>query len=215
MEDTNRSLFERLPEEKKNRILQASIEEFAEHGFHQASINRLVSRIGIAKGSIFQYFGSKERLFSFVFDHSLELAKNRLKNVREITSTAPFFERLKSIIWAGIDFVEQHPNIYRLYLKMIFQDKFPLREELLKKIHLLSADYLKPLVEDAISKGELRRDLDPDFVVFFLDSTLDRFLQAFTVPFWDAGSGIYKASRKELARKIDSLVSLIAKGLSV
>ncbi|MGC8719429.1 MAG: TetR/AcrR family transcriptional regulator [Thermodesulforhabdaceae bacterium] len=214
MEDTNRNLFERLPEEKKDRIIQASIEEFAEHGFHQASINRLVTRLGIAKGSIFQYFGSKERLFSFVFDYAIELAKNRLRNVREVSSREPFFERLRRIIWAGIDFVEQHPNIYRLYLKMIFQDNFPLREELLRKIHLLSAEYLKPLVETAISKGELRSDLDPDFVVFFLDSTLDRFLQAYSVAFWDAGAGIYKASREKLARMIDNLISLIEKGLS-
>lgn len=208
------NLFERLPEEKRNRILQASIDEFAEHGFHQASVNRLVSRIGIAKGSIFQYFGSKERLFAFVFNYAIELVKSRLKGIRDITRNMPFFQRLKSIIWAGIDFVEEHPAIYRLYLKMIFQDNFPLRDEFLKKIHLMSADYLASLVEDAISRGELRKDLDVSFVVFFISSLLDRFLQAYTVAFWDGGAGIYMASRDDLAGKIEHLVLIMERGLS-
>ncbi|MEJ5301283.1 MAG: TetR/AcrR family transcriptional regulator [Thermodesulforhabdaceae bacterium] len=214
MTKPNRDVFDRLPLEKKERIIQVSIEEFADHGFHQASINRLVSRLGIAKGSIFQYFGSKEKFFAFIFDYAVELAKNRLRGVRENTKNLPFFQRVKSILWAGIDFVEQHPNIYRLYLKMIFHENFPLREELLKKVHLLSADYLKPLVDDAISRGELRNDLDIDFVVFFIDSMLDRFLQAYTVAFWDVEAGIYRAPREELARKVEQLISILEKGLA-
>jgi len=214
MAEPSHNLFERLPSEKKNRIIQASIDEFADHGFHQASINRLVNRLGIAKGSIFQYFGSKEKLFTFVFDHAIELAKTKLRNVRETTKALPFFQRIRSIIWAGVEFVEEHPNIYRLYLKMIFHENFPLREELLKKVHILSADYLKSIVEDAISKGELRSDLDIDFVVFFLDSMLDRFLQAYTVAFLDIGAGIYKATKRELEGKIDQFMSILEAGLS-
>jgi AcrR family transcriptional regulator len=214
MAKTSHNLFDRLPPEKKDRIIQASIDEFADHGFHQASINRLVNRLGIAKGSIFQYFGSKEKLFTFVFDYAIELAKTKLRSVRETTKALPFFQRIRSIIWAGIEFVEEHPNIYRLYLKMIFHENFPLREELLKKVHILSADYLRSLVEDAISKGELRNDLDIDFVVFFLDSMFDRFLQAYTVAFLDIGAGIYRAPKKELAGKIDQFMSILEAGLS-
>lgn len=214
MEGSSYSLFDRLPQEKKERILQASIDEFAEHGFHQASINRLVSRLGIAKGSIFQYFGSKERLFAFVFDYAIEMVKSKLRSVRDVTKEMSFPHRLKSILWAGINFVEQHPNIYRLYLKMIFQDNFPLRDELLKKIHLMSADFLTSLVEHAISRGEVRKDLDVDFIVFFLNSVLDRFIQAYTVAFWDAGAGIYRADKEELGRRIDWLISIVERGLS-
>ncbi|MCX7822618.1 MAG: TetR/AcrR family transcriptional regulator [Syntrophobacterales bacterium] len=215
MEDSSYNLFNRIPKDKRERLLHASIEEFAEHGFHQASINRLVNRLGIAKGSIFRYFGSKERLFAFVFDYAIELVKARLRGIRDITKEMPFFQRLKSILWVGINFVEQHPSIYRLYLKMIFQENFPLRDELLRKVHLMSAEYLTSLVRDSISKGEIRNDLDVDFVVFFLNSMLDRFLQAYTVAFWDAGTGIYKAPQEELLRKVDHFVSVIEKGLAI
>ncbi|MGD8916938.1 MAG: helix-turn-helix domain-containing protein, partial [Syntrophobacterales bacterium] len=51
--------FAKLPSEKQERVLDAAIEEFSRWGYDKASINRMVDRIGIAKGSIFQYFGSK------------------------------------------------------------------------------------------------------------------------------------------------------------
>ena len=50
-------------------------ERFAEHGYHQASVNRIVGRLGIAKGSLFQYFGSKEGLFRHLFARALEELK--------------------------------------------------------------------------------------------------------------------------------------------
>ena len=48
-----RDTFNKLDESKKNRILDAAVDEFSQHGFRQASVNRMVERIGIAKGSHF------------------------------------------------------------------------------------------------------------------------------------------------------------------
>ncbi len=214
MKEKHNTIFERLSPEKQEKIVREAIEEFSTYGFHRASINRLVKRLGIAKGSIFQYFGTKEGLFSFIFDYSVELVKATLKKVRENTKGLPFFERLKEILKTGIDFVENHPKIYRIYLKMIFQDGFPLREAFLKKVHLFSADYLVSIIEDSIRKGEIRNDLDVKTITFFLDAIMDRFLQAYTTEFLDANTGIYKASREELERFIDQLVNIIEKGLS-
>ena len=53
-----------------------AIDEFASHGFKEASLNRLVQKVGIAKGSIFQYFGTKEKLFGFIFDHAVNLVRH-------------------------------------------------------------------------------------------------------------------------------------------
>ncbi|MCA1987383.1 MAG: TetR/AcrR family transcriptional regulator, partial [Desulfovibrio sp.] len=58
--------FAKIDPEKRARILEASLQEFAEYGYAQASINRVVQRCAIAKGSIFQYFSSKEGLFAYV-----------------------------------------------------------------------------------------------------------------------------------------------------
>lgn len=50
-------------EAKRERIVNAAMQHFAEHGYHAARIEDLSAQLGVAKGSIFQYFGSKGGLF--------------------------------------------------------------------------------------------------------------------------------------------------------
>ncbi len=48
---------------KRARIIEAALRHFAEHGYQAARIEDLSAQLGVAKGSIFQYFGSKGGLF--------------------------------------------------------------------------------------------------------------------------------------------------------
>ena len=48
--------FFNLPEDKRALICKVALEEFGEYTFDQASINRIVAKAGIAKGSFYQYF---------------------------------------------------------------------------------------------------------------------------------------------------------------
>src|SRR6202030_2760700 len=50
-------------EAKRARIIDAALQHFAERGYHAARIEDLAAQLGFAKGSIFQYFGSKAGLF--------------------------------------------------------------------------------------------------------------------------------------------------------
>ncbi len=211
--ESARATFRNLDGGKQDKILDAAVDEFAQYGFSLASMNRLVQRVGIAKGSLFQYFGSKEGLFRFVFDYSVELVRQTLRGVKQESSTTDFFERIYRSLLAGIEFIDRHPRVYQIYLKMIFQENFPLRTQFLQQVHLFSAEYLTPMVQDGIDRGELRPDLDIAMTAFYLDALLDRFLQAYSVSFLDARAGFYQASRDEIQRRARELVRMLATGL--
>ncbi len=210
-----RETFEKLETDKKQRILDTAVEEFADQGFRQASVNRIVQKLGIAKGSIFQYFGTKEGLFSFIFDHAVSLVRHSLRRVKQDTSETDFFERIRRSLIAGIAFIQEHPRVYQIYLKMIFQEDFPLRGQFLQQVHLFSAEYLQPLVESGIARGDLRPDLDIGTTVFFLDALMDRFLQAYCVSFLDAGSGLYQADQATVETRIEELIQLLRFGMGI
>lgn len=209
-----RETFKNLESDKQQRILDIAIGEFAAHGFRQASMNRMVQKLAIAKGSLFQYFVNKEGLFRVIFDHAVGLVRRSLRQVKQDTVEQDFFQRIGQSLLAGIRFIQQHPRIYRIYLKMIFQEDFPLRTEFLQQVHLFSNDYLRPLVEKGIADGDLRSDLDVNMTVFFLDALMDRFLQAYCVSFLDAGAGIYGAPESEMERHIVEFIKLIRRGMS-
>src|SRR5262250_3092380 len=66
-------LYQRQPklrprsETKRARIVEAATQYFAERGYHDARVGDIAASLGIAKGSIFQHFGSKDGLFFEVY----------------------------------------------------------------------------------------------------------------------------------------------------
>jgi AcrR family transcriptional regulator len=70
--------FLNLDSEKRDRILNAAMEEFAHKGYKNASTNEIVVSAGIAKGLLFHYFKNKKQLFLFLFDYSVELITNEI-----------------------------------------------------------------------------------------------------------------------------------------
>ncbi len=205
--------FLRLKPEKQKKILETAVFEFAQYGFRQASVNRMAQSLGIAKGSFFQYFGNKEGLFRYIFDYAVQLVRWSLRRVKAETADRDFFEKIRRSLLAGIDFIREHPHVYRIYLKMLFQEDFPFREEFLKRVRFFSADYLTSLVEKGMEDGELRSDLDVRCVVFYLDALMDRFLQAHCVPFLDAGTGLYGARPADVEKRVDDFVRFLRSGL--
>ncbi|MEF2230086.1 MAG: TetR/AcrR family transcriptional regulator [Pseudodesulfovibrio sp.] len=197
---SNRQTFENLPEEKRGRVLNEATREFADHGYQGASINRIVDRLGIAKGSLFKYFGSKEGLFEHVFSRAVADFKGPLKAIRD--SEGDFFTRIGQSLLAGAAFIDGHPHIYAIYLKMLFNENFPLRERFLGEIRRAHAKYLGALVDDGIAAGELRPDIDRGMTVFLLHTTLDRFLQHHAVPSLDTGIDPAPRSTEDRVRAV-------------
>ena len=58
--------FLRLPEEKRDRVLNAAWDEFMTVSFAKASVNRIVQAAGIPRGSFYQYFEDKSDLFHYL-----------------------------------------------------------------------------------------------------------------------------------------------------
>jgi AcrR family transcriptional regulator len=204
--------FENLPDDKRERVLAVATREFADHGYHQASVNRIVDQLGIAKGSLFKYFGNKQGLFEYLFGHTVAQFKKPLKLIRDDTR-GDFFERVERSLLAGVDFVSAHPLVYRIYLKMVYQESFPMRDRFLGEIRQASSKYLRGLVADAADSGQLRPGLDQDMVVHHLDAVMDRFLQACAVPALDAGAGLAGADTRAIRDKAKTVIDFLRHGL--
>jgi TetR/AcrR family transcriptional regulator len=209
-----KATFSKLPSEKQDRVLDAAIEEFSRWGYEKASINRMVGRLGIAKGSIFQYFGSKKNLYFHIFEYAVGLVRRSLKGVKAETEGEDFFIRLSKSLRAGVYFIQRYPRIYQIYLKMLFQEDFPFRADLLRTIRIFSMDYLRPIVEEGMKRGELRHSLDPEVAAFFLDAMLDRFLQAYCIAYMDSGLGLFQANEEVIERRIEDCINIVRLGMA-
>jgi AcrR family transcriptional regulator len=206
--------FRSLDGRKQQRILSAALTEFAEEGYAGASVNAIVKRVGISKGSLFNYFSDKRGLFHFVFERALGTVKDYLKTVRDETSEDDLFTRLEKSLLAGVAFIRSHPRVFKIYLRVLFENALPDRNSLIKSIRQSSIEYLVEFLETAKARGEVHADLDVKEAAFVIEAVLERFLQIYGVQYLDAGLGLYKASDEEVRRWAKGVVRLLRTGLA-
>lgn len=168
--------FFNLPEEKQNMICAAALEEFATHPFRHASVNRIVRHAGIAKGSFYQYFEDKADLFLYLLQKAGELKMRYLAPVLQNAQQYDFFTLLRELYARGLQMAIEHPH-YAALGKRLLEERSLYTKVWAENIPA-ARDFFRPLIENAIAKGEIRSDLDPAFLSWLV-TTLSGHLQEY------------------------------------
>lgn len=207
------STFRNLPEAKQKRIMHEALNEFAERGYAKASLNSLVSKVGISKGSIFQYFKDKANLFYTVFHFALGAVVGPLRLLRDETKDQDLFTRLYLSLLAGFDLISNRPHLFRLYLATVHDAELPLRGVLLESLTKFSGRYMHALFEDGRRAGDTRDELDAQMAPLVALAVLERLMVAQAVEHKDLGLGLYQADMAEARRIGMQAIDLLRRGL--
>ncbi|NHZ86167.1 MAG: TetR family transcriptional regulator [Planctomycetia bacterium] len=208
---TSTNKFDQLTDSKQKSIIDASVYEFADKGFKNASVNKIVEKAGISKGSLFNYFKSKNLLFDHIYQIALHEVKSYLAKVRDESENNDFFTRFSKIINSGVTFINKHPRLARIYFRLLNSDDSPHGKAIIKKLHSEAIRYLTDFVETGIERNELHSELNPGTVAFLMESTLNRILQVHYLEIFDAKSDISKIDHNW----IDEIVDTLKTGLSI
>lgn len=106
-------LFDELESEKKERIIRIASAEFSKFGYDNSSTNRIVKDSGISKGSLFQYFQSKEELYFYILDIVLSELLSSLKDKLDSLSE-DLFQRVIEYSELEFSWYIQNPEKYKL-----------------------------------------------------------------------------------------------------
>ena len=137
----------------RNRLLEAAEMEFGRKGFHEASISGITYRAGVALGTFYTYFESKEEIFYALVRYMSRLTRERI--AERVAGATDRLEAERMGIEAFIEFARQHKSIYRI----ITEAEFVAPEEYREHYTGFGAAYEANLKE-AARKGEIR---DGDF----------------------------------------------------
>ena len=208
----SKQTFRNLQADKQRRITEAAVQEFAEYGFKQASVNRIVNETGIAKGSLYQYFAGKEALYLHVFTEFIELVKQTVKE-KESTDNGEVFSRIRYVINTGIEFIKSHPEYFRLYTRLLSEEESPNRAELLAQVRFFPIEYFEPLIRKGQDDGSIRTDVSVRLIVFMIDAVLDRFLLA--ISSGQDNETICQSDPGKSEILIDQIIKLLESGMAV
>lgn len=164
--------FRNLPKEKREALVGIALEEFAHNDYAVASVSRIVARAGIAKGSVYQYFEDKRDLFLYL----LERAQQTL--LEALGGDAPpdperggFFAALRWQMGATVRAALAHPLEARLVMRA-YASPLPFHDEVLCRGRASRREYLRRMVEQAVSRGELAATVDPDVAMMVIGSVV-------------------------------------------
>lgn len=206
--------FLNLPPEKRSGIVRAALAEFAAQGYQRASVNSIARESGIAKGSLYQYFSNKEALFLHLFDQFTEKVKQHVRQAVVGQEGQDFFGVTRQVLLAALDFIDRYPEYYHIYLKVMFEEDVPQREDLVARVRLFSLDFFGPLCEQAREEGQLRHDVSCRQAIFIMDATMERFLLEYARPSrGGAGLGAVPRAMEDLHGEIDTIIGVLRHGL--
>ena len=63
----------------KRKIFETSMKLFAEKGYDATSIEEITATVGVAKGTLYYHFSSKEEIFNFLVEEGVKLLKNSIE----------------------------------------------------------------------------------------------------------------------------------------
>lgn len=144
----------------RDRIFRAALSVFAERGFSEATVDEIVARAGIAKGTVYYHFPSKEALFRDLLEAGVEALRARVLSAQH---AAPGLAALGAALDDQVDLFLSHRDFYRLLVTDLWwlHDRWP------DDVRRIRGRYLGPLadvVRAAQTAGEVRSDVDPDLV---------------------------------------------------
>ena len=155
-------------EAKRELIVECSMHHFAEHGYAGARIEAIASELGIAKGSIFQHFGSKAGLFLQAYKRAVLTLPAWLDAPDEVRADG-FFATVRFWLERTEHLIKEDWIPNRVVLIGNYGTDLTLKREINR--WLVSEDPYGTLefVEWGQQRGEVRADVDLEIIVSMVD----------------------------------------------
>ena len=136
-------------DERRNEIITTAEEFFLTKGFNKTTVNDILKRIGIAKGTFYHYFVSKEEVLDDVIAQIIDQEIMRAKEIQESDGTA--LEKLITFL---------SPNTSESTHKEEIVDKFQLPENALMKQRALEGtiNQVCPVLAEIIAEGTQQQE---------------------------------------------------------
>jgi AcrR family transcriptional regulator len=173
-------------EAKRARIVEVAIRHFAERGYSAARVEDIAAQLGIAKGSVFQHFKSKDGLFFEAYKKAVQSFPKYMQAPAAVQERG-FFDLLRYWLGCTENMVRDNWSSYRIYLVGNYGTDLSLRREINRFLVAEDPYGWRDFVSFGVKRGELRPDLDVDMIGSILEWTMDRFQDALLTEELDPG----------------------------
>jgi AcrR family transcriptional regulator len=203
--------FRRLDSDRQMAVIQAILDEAAEIGPADINVKRVAERSGVSVGSLYQYFGSREKLLAFAIQLAVRSTTEMFETYRPYLVEMPLAEALTGYLQGGIEWSQQQVGLVRFFAAAAYRGDEVSAEKIVRPIAEIMRSIIRDVLAAAVNRGELRPDLDLEAAASLANTLLIALGDAQLIP----GLNVYyQAYSPELPpqRIMDALLGLINQG---
>jgi TetR/AcrR family fatty acid metabolism transcriptional regulator len=187
---------------KRDRILRAAVKVFAKNGFYATRVSEVAKAAGVADGTIYLYFKSKDDLLISLFEDRVERLLSYMREELPKVQTAP--AKLRRVIEVQLGLLEGERDLAEV-ITVILRQSTKLMKEYAAPKFAAYLDSLASVVVEGQAAGDFRADVSPHLVARATWGALDGI--ALT---WALG----RAEPGGLVRAAGHLADLVLRGLA-
>jgi TetR/AcrR family fatty acid metabolism transcriptional regulator len=188
--------------DKRERILRAAVKVFAKNGFHATRVSEVAKAAGVADGTIYLYFKSKDELLVSLFEDRVERLLAFMREELPKAEGAP--EKLRRVIEMQLGLLEGERDLAEV-ITVILRQSTKLMKEYAAPRFIAYLDAIARIVAEGQAQGDFRSDVSPHMVARSLFGALDGI--ALT---WALG----RAEQGGLVRAAGQLADVFLRGLA-
>ena len=142
---------------KRQQILDSAVAVFAEKGFYNAKVTDIAHKAGVAHGTVYLYFQTKEDILIQIFEEKFEELVSYI--FMEVRTEQNALAKLRRLILIQLQMVETNPELTELMLLEARQSSKFILSSAISKIGDY-CDKIEGILKEGIEEGLVRPDLD-------------------------------------------------------
>jgi len=151
--------FTKLPEEKQERVLQACVKEFGIRNVREANLSNIVKDAGIARGSLYQYFPTKDDLYVYVYETLRARRAEYVKPALELYKKEPFLHFFETFHMRNIEYLMQNPSHLALG-QQLYSCNYGVSRRVIQHLQNQYKEMFIIAIEFDKERGIINRDID-------------------------------------------------------
>lgn len=136
----------------KRKIFETSMKLFAEKGYDATSVEEITATVGVAKGTLYYHFSSKEEIFNFLIEEGVKLLQNSIDI--KIAKLDNYIDKIKAIILIQIKIVNKYEDFMTILLRQFYGKD--VRNQMCQKYIFEYIDKIEKIVEEGIKCGQVK-----------------------------------------------------------
>jgi len=164
--------------DKRKAILQAAIEVFAQKGFHRSRVADIARRAGVADGTIYLYFASKDDILITIFEEKMtELLREARKAIDDVSDPRDKLQRFAEFHMSQVEENRDFSSVFQVELRL--SNKF-MKEYAPRRLREY-LDIIGDIVREGQDHGVFRKDSNPIVVRRAFFGALDEIAMQWTL----------------------------------